>query len=448
VRLKGLENRTPAQLSGGQKQRLSIASGLVVTPKLLVLDEPTSQLDPLGTEEVFSVLRALNQDLGITIVLATHKAEQVAQYADRVVVLDQGRLAAEGDPTMVFSQVELLDQIAVPIPGVTRIEINSIGTNNTRPLSVTLDACTLTLIDQFDKGNIKVNVSAGVTAANIEKQSVQSAGSTCIELQDASYKYPDSNDPAVSNVNLKIHSGEFVGVIGQNGAGKSTLMKMVLGLLPPQAGRVLLKGEDISHLRPAEIAQRIGLVLQNPDTQLFALSAWEEVAFGPTNTGLDQDEIDKRVEQALISVGLFDERDQYPFNFSFGDRRKLSVAAVAAMQPEVLIFDEPTTGQDYKGRYELANIARQLNQNGTTVIMITHDMELIAEFTERLIVMGNGQILLDGSTREIFQETEILAETFITPPQVTQLAQSLHDIGFPPDVLTTDEFDGLIKTIS
>jgi energy-coupling factor transport system ATP-binding protein len=180
---------------------------------------------------------------------------------------------------------------------------------------------------------------------------------------------------------------------------------------------------------------------------LFALSAWEEVAFGPTNCGLEQEEINKRVEQALISVGLYEERESYPFNFSFGDRRKLSVAAVAAMQPEVLIFDEPTTGQDHQGRYELADIARELNKHqGTTVILITHDMELIAEYTERLIVMGNGRILLDGPTREVFQETEILEQTFIAPPQTTQLAQALSDLGIPPNLLTAAEFGRLIKS--
>jgi energy-coupling factor transport system ATP-binding protein len=223
-------------------------------------------------------------------------------------------------------------------------------------------------------------------------------------------------------------------------------MKAILGLLKPSAGQILLDGEDVAHSTPAKIARKIGLVLQNPDTQLFALSAWEEVAFGPQNCGMSEDEVERRVEHALKAVGLWEKRDLYPFNFSFGDRRKLSVAAVASMEPDVLIFDEPTTGQDYKGRYELARIAHDLNQTGTTVIMITHDMGLIAEFTERLVVMGQGRVLLDGSTRDVFQETEILSQTFISPPQVTQLAIALKEYGVPPNILTTDEFCRFIKT--
>ncbi|MBL7063408.1 MAG: ATP-binding cassette domain-containing protein [Anaerolineae bacterium] len=473
VRLEGLEDRTPAQLSGGQKQRLSVASGLVVQPQLMVLDEPTSQLDPLGTEEVFSVLRTLNEELGLTIVLATHKSERVARFADRVVVLDEGSVVGEGTPAEVFSQVELLDRIHVQVPAVTRVECTisdcvwetlRISENPKGLKAVTLEESRACLSGLLADGSLCVTSSSdfGELSRAVEPcesppqtdHELQVAqpeglpfglaqGKPRIDVQDVRYAYPGMDVPALDGVSLRVWPGEFVGLIGQNGAGKTTLVKAILGLLRPSDGRVLVDGEDVAQTSPARLARRIGLVLQNPDTQLFALSAEEEVAFGPRNCGLSEEEIRARVEQALRQVGLWEKREQYPFNFSFGDRRKISVAAVAAMCPQVLIFDEPTTGQDYRGRYELADIARELNRSGTTVIMITHDMDLIAEYTERVVVMGKGRVLLDDLTREVFQEGEVLAQTSIAPPQVTQLAQALGEYGVPPGVLTTDELGAL-----
>jgi energy-coupling factor transporter ATP-binding protein EcfA2 len=445
VRLDGMDDRTPAQLSGGQKQRLAIASGLVVQPSLLVLDEPTSQLDPLGTDEVFSVLRDLNRDIGLTIVLATHKAEQVAEYADRVIVLENGRLVAEGHPSEVFSQVDLLEKVDVPVPHVTKICRNLQKKAPSVPNSISLDSGKAILKDLLSTNKLSVSKSTIFRPEGEHTCDKEIEPEPCIDVQNVSYTYPGTDLKALDKVNLSVYPGQFIGVIGQNGAGKSTLMKTLLGLLSPSEGTIFLDGKDIADNTPAKVARRVGLVLQNPDTQLFALSAWEEVAFGPQNCGVEENEVIRRVDQALDAVGLLDKRDEYPFNFSFGDRRKISVAAVAAMQPDVLIFDEPTTGQDHKGRYELANIAKTLNQQGTTVIMITHDMGLIAEYTQRLVVMGNGRILLDCPTRNAFHRTDILTQAFITPPQVTQLAIALSDFGFPPEVLTVEEFCSLLQ---
>lgn len=439
VRMEGLEERTPSQLSGGQKQRLVIASSLVVQPQVMVLDEPTSQLDPLGSEEVFSVLRELNENLGLTIVLATHKSEQVATFADRVVVLDEGRIVTQGTPKEVFSRVELLDRIHVQVPAVTRAESKLVDSAQCA-LSVTLEESRLRLADLVANEKLRTcSDRSGYDVAR-EPDEPRTRQVACIDMRDVSFTYAGTDALALDRVTFRVSPGEFIGVIGQNGAGKTTLMKVILGLLPPSGGRILVDGEDVSETTPARLARRVGLVLQNPDTQLFALSAAEEVAFGPRNCGLSEAEIETRVEESLRAVGLWHLREEYPFNFSFGDRRKISVAAVASMHPQVLIFDEPTTGQDYRGRYELANIARSLNHAGTTVVMITHDMDLIAEYAERVLVMGNGRVLLDGPTRDVFQESQLLAQTFIAPPQITRLAQSLSEAGVPPDVLTTDEF--------
>jgi energy-coupling factor transport system ATP-binding protein len=442
VRLQEFVDRPPAQLSGGQKQRLAIASALVMQPNVIVLDEPTSQLDPIGSQEVFSVLRDLNQELGITVVLSTHKSDYAARYADRVIVLNEGEIVAEGTPAKVFSEVELLDSINVQVPAVTRVEWELRAALGKKAFSVRLDESSEKLGKLLEEKGVKKKAHKDQTSLRL---SAPKSDKAYIELENITFQYPATDQNALEDISISLEKGEFVGIVGQNGAGKTTLVKNIIGLLTPTSGRVLVDGEDVSTKMVEEMAQKIGLVLQNPDAQLFAMSVAEEVAFGPTNMGYSEEQVTQQVEEAIVATGLEAFREVYPFNLSFGDRRKLSVAAVVSMNPDILIFDEPTTGQDFRGRRELADIAKRLHAMGRTVIMITHDMDLIAEYTKRLIVMGNGTVLLDGPTAEVFQQVDVLAKTFIEPPQVTQLAQSLAPYGISSEVLAADDLCQLLK---
>jgi energy-coupling factor transporter ATP-binding protein EcfA2 len=442
VRLQEFVKRPPTQLSGGQKQRLVIAAGLVMRPSVLVLDEPTSQLDPIGAQEVFAVLRDLNQDLGMTVVISTHKSEHAARYADRIFVLDQGQAVAQGTPTEVFSQVELLDRIYVQVPAVTRVEWALKGALGKDRFSVLLEDTRTSLSRLLDERGI---ARQKVDDNRLPDLAPSAPEEPYIVLKDVSFQYPGSDQKALDGISIQVGKGEFVGIIGQNGAGKTTLVKNVIGLLKPTAGQVIVGGKDIAEESVGDMARTVGLALQNPDAQLFAMTVAEEVAFGSTNLGLSPEKVAERVDRALAATGLEAFREVYPFNLSFGDRRKLSVAAVVSMEPEVLIFDEPTTGQDFKGRRELADIAKRLNEMGRTVLMVTHDMDLIAEYTHRLIVMGGGKVLLDGPTAEVFQQVDTLAETFIAPPQVTQLAQGLVGYGVPGNILVADKLCQVLK---
>jgi len=444
VRLQEFVKRAPSHLSGGQKQRLAIAAGLVMRPSILVLDEPTSQLDPIGAREVFSVLRDLNQNLGMTIVLSTHKSEHAARYADCIVVLDQGQIVAQGTPKEVFSQVEALDQIYVQVPAVTRVEWDlekALGRDHTEK-GVLLEDTQASLGKLLDERGI---VRQSIVVSKPPPPTPPLPEEPYILFKDVSFQYPGTDHKALDGISISVGKGEFVGIVGQNGAGKTTLVKHIVGLLKPTAGQVVVGGKDLADESVEDMARIVGLALQNPDAQLFAMSVAEEVAFGCTNLGLPQEEVVGRVDRALAATGLEAFREVYPFNLSFGDRRKLSVAAVVSMEPQILIFDEPTTGQDYRGRRELADIATRLNEMGRTVLMVTHDMDLIAEYTHRLIVMGDGRVLLDGPTAEVFQQVETLAETFITPPQATQLAQGLAEYGVPGDILVASELVQALK---
>jgi energy-coupling factor transport system ATP-binding protein len=268
-----------------------------------------------------------------------------------------------------------------------------------------------------------------------------SGPSIAIAVEGLSYVYQPEGVLALRDIDLTVRQGEFLGIIGQNGAGKTTLLKNLVGLLTPTEGRVLIDGLDTRETAVADLATHVGLVLQNPDQQLFAPTVEEEIAFGPRNLGLDKDEIDRRVDAAIAVTGLDAFRRDFPPALAKGDRAKVIIASVLAMQPQIVIFDEPTTGQDYRGCHQIMQIARRLHQEGRSVIVVTHDMALIAEYTERTVVLYQGEVLLDDETRAVFAQTDVLRRTNVMPPQITQLAGSLPPtLGLPTHALTVEQF--------
>ncbi|MGI9861983.1 ATP-binding cassette domain-containing protein [Moorella naiadis] len=260
-----------------------------------------------------------------------------------------------------------------------------------------------------------------------------------IKIENLTYVY-EFGFVALKNINLTIKQNEFVGMIGQNGAGKSTLLKNITGLLKPTEGNVFVAGVNTRDVTVAELATRAGFVLQNPDHQLFAATVEEEVSFGPKNLGLTPEEVAERVQTALQWVGLEEMRQEFPPALSKGDRAKVVIASVLAMRPEIIILDEPTSGQDYRGCYQIMDIAREFHRAGHTVVVVTHHMALVAEYTERIIVLGQGEILLDDSTRVVFAQSERLRLTHIAPPQITQLGFELAPVlGLKEAVLRVPE---------
>lgn len=435
VGLEGLEERSPEDLSGGQKQRLVLGAGLAMLPEVFVLDEPTSQLDPVGSREVLSVLRELKQKQKMTMVITTHKTEEIAELVDRVVLLHEGEIVDEGDPEDVFSKVDLLEKVGVKPPEVTllckRLR-EKLGSGVIKNIPIKADQGLDLLSNLLDKQKISFRKHEVGEIKKPERRPI-------IEAKNLSFVYP-GQVLALQDINLTIFEGEFVGIIGQNGSGKTTLVKNFVGLLRPNEGQVIFKGEDIRKFTVGGIAPKIGLILQNPDYQLFTISAEKEIEFGLRNIKVPEERIKQIVNESLRIVGLEGKRDIYPFRLSFGDRRLLAAAAVIAMNPGVLILDEPTTAQDYRGRYLLAELAKKMQEKGHTIIMITHDMDLVAKYAERVIVLHNARVLLDGPTGYVFSKPEILIKTGVQPPQITRLAQSLIRYGIPSDIVTVKEF--------
>jgi len=455
VRMNGLEERNPRDLSGGQKQRTALAAVLTMKPKILILDEPTSQLDPLGRWEVGEAIEELKHKGDLAIIMTTHETEEILHLADQVLVLDRGQTVLQGTPAHVFSQVEELDKAGIKTPAMIRAQIKFFSFPNSSknlppPIKTSLTITELANEIQTAVRDGKLKVNPSITQAQPNPQSLSTHAEPILEARGLTVEFPGPPTvTALQNIQLTIRRGEFIGIIGQNGSGKSTLVKSFVGLLRPQKGEVLFKGQSIHNLSVGEIARRIGLVLQNPDYQLFTSSCRDEVRFGLQNLGIPDDEIPKLIDEALDLVGLKDEADLFPFRLSFGYRRKLAVAATIALNPEVLIMDEPTTAQDHRGRYQLADLALELHkEKGSTIIMITHDVDLIARYAQRLIVLHAGRVLLDGPTAEVFVQIDELKKSFVIPPFATQLAMHLDSIGIPPTIMTLEQLFDYFSPLS
>jgi cobalt transport protein ATP-binding subunit len=253
------------------------------------------------------------------------------------------------------------------------------------------------------------------------------------------YRYAD-DIIALHDIDVEIPDGAYVAVLGQNGSGKTTLVKHFNGLLKPTQGRVLVFGQDTAQQTVGQLAKRVGYVFQNPDHQIFCPTAQEEVSFGPTNLGLPPAEVQERVADALARFGLTDFADAPPAVLGYGLRRKVTIAAVYAMRPQVLILDEPTAGLDWGLTLELMRLTQELHRAGHTIILVTHDMKLAAAFAERTLVLHEGSVLAYAETRTVFAQVELLATSQLEPPPIAQLSRRLSDVGMPEDVLTVPEF--------
>lgn len=263
-----------------------------------------------------------------------------------------------------------------------------------------------------------------------------------IDIDHVSFTYPPPNRVrALKNVTLNIETGEFAALIGQNGSGKTTLAKCISGFLKPTEGAVLIDGVDTRKMRTSELAQKVGYVFQNPDHQLFKETVYDEVAFGLRNIRTPRDQIGKKVQEVLERMHLWECRDLHPFRLGKGQRQRVAISAILAMEPEILVIDEPTTGQDRKEARAIMDLTLGLNKEGVTALVITHAMNLVAEYARRTVALCEGQILIDGPTRDVFREIDLLSHTFVQPPQITLLGDRL---GIDPAILTVGEAEEII----
>lgn len=261
---------------------------------------------------------------------------------------------------------------------------------------------------------------------------------SALQLDNLVFNYP-GGPIVLQGLNVSIAKGEFVALIGQNGAGKSTLLKQLNGLLKPTNGKVMIADIDTAKVATAKLAQKVGFLFQNPDHQIFLPTVRQEIAFGPKNLKLSPAEIEERTRQAADAVGLTDYLDENPIFLSKGQRQRVAFASILSMRTEILVLDEPTTGQDYRESIEIMEMVRLLNEQGHTIIFVTHDMELVARYASRIILLQQGRVTMDGPTREVFYHPDELSDTNLSPPQIVQLALKFGDTSRFGDLLTAEE---------
>jgi len=424
VRLSGFERREPASLSGGEKQRLAIASILAIKPKIVVMDEPTTDLDPQGKLEIFSVAKILKSE-GYTILFIEHETEAILE-ADKIVIVDRGRVVTEGKPYEILKDVELLENHGIRPPQIAKLlkEIDE------PTISFNLDEA----LKLFQRRDWKISDEKYTALLKKDEEQHTGYGKKIIEVNDLEYTYP-GNIKALDGITLDIQEGEFLAIIGQNGSGKTTLVKHFNGLLKPSKGEVRVAGEDTKRKPVSELGKIVGYVFQNPDHQIFADTVEEEVAFGPGNLGISKENISRFVEEALKDVDLEGYKKCDPFSLTKGERQRVAIASILAARPQVLILDEPTTGLDYRQQKSIMELLQNLNRKGHTIITITHSLWVVAEYAKRVLVLHKGKIILDDSTRRVFSQEEKLADSFLRLPETIRLSNRMERT-----LLSVDEF--------
>ncbi|RME81429.1 MAG: ABC transporter ATP-binding protein [Caldilineae bacterium] len=389
LKIAHLRARPVSALSGGEKQRVAIASVLTLHPQVLVLDEPTSQLDPQAAEEVLLALRQLNEDLGITVVLSEHRLERVVQYADYVLYWP-----GDGGPPMLGEPEEVLRQIPLTPPLITLGK--ALGW---QPLPLTIKegrrhARTLKQHLHFPEPEQRM------------PRAVANGHEPAIRVEQVWHRY-DNGVEALRGVSLSVAPGEFVALMGRNGSGKSTLLKHLVGLLKPQAGEIAVGGHDPVRTPTEELTTTIAYVPQNPDRLLFSDSVADELRFSRRAHRLPP--APQEDEALLESLGIAHLAGRHPHDLSAGERQRLALAAVLVTDPSILLLDEPTRGLDYVQKRELARLLQQLRERGKTILMATHDVELVAATADRVALMAEGEIVVDGPARRVMSESLIFA---------------------------------------
>ena len=423
VQLTGLETHETGSLSGGQKQRLAIAGVLALQPQVLCLDEPASELDPQGRAELYRTVDALRNSSDTPIVAVEHSGSDVVGRADRLVVLNHGRVSWQGEPIEFFTDPDLARASRVkPLPAATiGAELVAAGLIQRSGVPLSADAAE-TLIRSLLAGRTLPSPAPPAQAPQ--------PGEPVIELHDLVHTYPDGQR-GLTGVNLTVGRGDHVAIVGRNGAGKTTLVKHLNRLLDPTSGTVRVDGLDASTLEPWQLAHHVGYVFQNPDHQIFSRTVAAEIRYGLTFAGLSSADIDTRVEEVLTLTGLGAVRDVHPFSLTKGERQRVAVASILALRPAILVLDEPTTGQDWGGVQAMMALVDRLNAEGTTIVMVTHDMDLVAHHARRVVVMNDGRITADGATSDILSRTDLLAEAAVHTTQAVDLCLRLWP-GVPP----------------
>lgn len=432
VRLDGYEKRQTSQLSGGEKQRLAIAGILAMDPSIIILDEPTSELDPIGREEIYSTMVSLQRDQKKTVVAVEHSSQEISEKADSIVVLSDAHVVWLGSPKDFFRELDLVERY-----GIKPLPVSKVGWELYKKGFIAKEEIPLSVDDAY---SLVLRLLDGRKLGFSPAEAPRQERTKLIEVNDVHYQY-DKSKEALKGVSFDIYEGDYVALIGQNGAGKTTLAKHFNSLFKPTSGRILVCGKDTKNEEPNTLAEQIGYVFQNPDNQIFSTSVYKEMEYGLKALKLSEEEMSKRIHEIARLLGIEKVLDEHPFSLGKGERQRVAVASILVLKPKILVVDEPTTGQDWDGIQNMMKLIDELHANGTTIVMITHDMDVVATHANRVIVMAKGSIVADGSVRDVFKQEKALKDAYVARPQIPELSERL---GLQGMALTAQELGGAL----
>lgn len=429
IGINHLRDRKISTLSGGEKQKIAIASVLALHPEILILDEPTSELDPKGAEEVLQIIRRLNEELGLTVILVEHRIDRVLNMVDRVIYMKKGRIEFDGNPRSWLKNLNQdIDRIGIPPISRLGVEIKKNDPNIKIPLNIKEGRRFFSNI---------INENKTVKTKNIERK-IDFDDEIIVKTKKLWYKYPDGKT-TLRDINLNIRKGEFVALIGRNASGKTTLCKTLNGLIKPTKGKVFIKNNDTRKIPVEKLAKHIGFLFQDPNVHLFTDTVEQEISFMMYNLGFGKKDIKNRLDEIINQFNLNDFKDFYPRSLSSGEKQRVALASIISSKPDILILDEPTRGLDYGLKKNLMKYLNDYKQKGGTIILVSHDIEIIAEFADRVILMSEGKIIADD------EKHNVLSKSLHFSPQINRLIQPFSKYGIPANILTTNEIMRALK---
>lgn len=412
VDVKGVLHHAPHEISGGQKQRVGLGGVMVGQVDVLLFDEPLANLDPATGKQAIVLIDEIQKRTGCAVIIIEHRVEDVLyRSVDRMIVMDEGRIRYDGDPDVLLCS-ELLQEKGIREPlYVTALKYAGVELEKEMRPSYLPE---LNLSEE-QKGQVRAWFEAQPPVEERQQQEV------LLKAEDIDFTY-DGGHHALRGISATIHKGEMLSIVGTNGAGKSTFSKVICGFEKPQKGVLELHGEDLSTFSIKERADSIGYVMQNPNQMISKVQIFDEVALGLRNRGVSEEEIRPRVEETLKICGLYPFRNWPVSALSYGQRKRVTIASILVLNPEIILLDEPTAGQDLKHYTEIMDFLSELNDRGVTVVLITHDMHLMLEYTPRAIVFNAGRVIADKSAAEVLNDPEIVKEAHLKETSLYHLA--------------------------
>ena len=413
VSVEDFLHHAPHEVSGGQKQRVSLAGVMVNHVDVLLFDEPLANLDPATGKTAIELIDQIQKETGCAVIIIEHRLEDVLhRWVDRVVVMGEGRIRFDGNPNLLLCE-DLLRQSGIREP----LYITALKYAGVQLLPKMHPASIGTLeLSEAQKQQVRDWFES---QAPVPKQP---EAPVLLDVKNLSFAY-DNGHQALQNISLTIHKGEMLSIVGTNGAGKSTFSKTLCGFETPQAGSMHFDGTDLSGLSIKERADRIGYVMQNPNQMISKTMIFDEVALGLRNRGVDEKQIRTRVEETLKICGLFPFRNWPISALSYGQKKRVTIASILVLDPEMILLDEPTAGQDFRHYTEIMDFLRQINRQGTTVVLITHDMHLMLEYTPRAVVFHGGQVIADSSAAQVLNSPQIVQRANLKETSLYHLSQ-------------------------